>query len=139
MADGSAAERFTGEFTDSHGREDVSEETLYEVTRRTPGFRAWLDPHRLVHCHDVAAFISEAGYSELAAHPEALDRLRRGPRMNGRHDADQREQSARFGQSHQCPGRMWWEWTKRAVSAGPKLLRSRAGRVSCRSWTGRIS
>ncbi|WP_394425433.1 CbrC family protein [Streptomyces sp. SGAir0957] len=69
IADGSAAERFAGEFTDSYGLDGVSEEILHEVTRRTPGFHAWQDPRWLVHCHDAAAFIGEVGYSELVAHP----------------------------------------------------------------------
>ncbi|MCX5096492.1 CbrC family protein [Streptomyces sp. NBC_00365] len=46
---------------------------MEQVTRRTPGFHAWQDPHWLVHCDDAAAFIGEVGYTELAAHPEALD------------------------------------------------------------------
>ncbi|MFF2963947.1 CbrC family protein [Streptomyces sp. NPDC057963] len=64
---------------------------MHQVTRRTPGFRARQDPHRLVHCHDADAFIGEVGYSEPAAQSEALDRLRQGPRMGGRHDADRPE------------------------------------------------
>lgn len=47
-----------------------------------------------------------------------------------------KRRAARFGQSHQCPGRMWWKWTKRAVSAGPKLLRSRAGRDAVQKLDG---
>ncbi|MFE2165465.1 CbrC family protein [Streptomyces sp. NPDC059447] len=89
IADGSAAERFEGEFTDSYGLDGVSEETLVQVTRRTPGFHAWQDPHGLVHCNDAAAFIGEVGYIELAAHPEALDQLRLDLRMSGWHDASQ--------------------------------------------------
>ncbi|GAB3949320.1 CbrC family protein [Streptomyces sparsus] len=92
IADGSAAERFAGEFAVSYGLEDVSEETLREVTRRTPGFHAWQDPHWLVHCHDAAAFISEVGYTELAARPEALDQLRQDLRTNDWHDTAQLEQ-----------------------------------------------
>ena len=89
IADGSAAERFEGEFTDAYGLDGVSEETLAQVTRRTPGFHAWQDPHWLVHCSDAAAFIGEVGYTELAAHPEALDQLRLDLRMGGWHDASQ--------------------------------------------------
>ncbi|KAB2975749.1 CbrC family protein [Streptomyces sp. SS1-1] len=75
IADGSAAERFAGEFSDSYGLEGVGEAVLHEVTRRTPGFRAWQDPHWLVHCGDAAAFVGEAGYARLAEHPEVLDQL----------------------------------------------------------------
>lgn len=73
IADGSEAERFVGGFTGSHGLDGVSEEILHEVTRRTPGFHAWQEPRWLVHCDDAAAFIGGVGYSQLAAHPEALD------------------------------------------------------------------
>lgn len=76
IADGSAAERFAGEFSDSYGLEGVGEDVLQEVTRRTPGFRAWQDPHWLVHCGDAAAFVGEVGHARLAAHPEVLDQLR---------------------------------------------------------------
>ncbi|MEV5610529.1 CbrC family protein [Streptomyces sp. NPDC052225] len=87
IADGSAAERYEDEFTDSYGLDGVSDEVVHEVTRRTPGFRSWQDPHWLVHCHDAAAFIGEVGYAELARHPEALEQLRFDLRMGGWHDA----------------------------------------------------
>ncbi|WUX04132.1 CbrC family protein (plasmid) [Streptomyces sp. NBC_01450] len=61
----------------------LSEETLEQVTRRTPGFHAWQDPYWLVHCNDAAAFIGEVGSTGLAAHPEALDPLRLDLRMAG--------------------------------------------------------
>ncbi|GAB3949783.1 CbrC family protein [Streptomyces sparsus] len=85
IADGSAAERFAGEFSDSHGLDDVSEVVLHEVTRRTPGFHAWQDPHWLVHCQNAAAFVGAVGYTQLAAHPEALGQLRTAKRLDGRH------------------------------------------------------
>ncbi|POX50897.1 hypothetical protein C3488_13070 [Streptomyces sp. Ru72] len=91
IADGSAAERFAGEFTDSYGLDGVSEDVLHEVTRRTPGFHAWQDPHWLVHCQDAAAFVGEVGYGELAAHPEALDQLRVDMRIDGLRDEHQLE------------------------------------------------
>ncbi|WP_329331530.1 CbrC family protein [Streptomyces sp. NBC_00663] len=92
IADGSAAARFDGEFMDAYGLDGVSEQILHEVSRRTPGFHAWQDPHWLVHCHDAAAFIGEVGYTELAAHPEALDQLRQDLRIGGWHDPAQLEQ-----------------------------------------------
>ncbi|RLU79740.1 hypothetical protein CTZ27_36545 [Streptomyces griseocarneus] len=91
IADGSAAERFEGEFTGSYRLDGVSAEILEQVTRRTPGFHAWQDPHWLVHCNDAAAFIGEVGYTELAAHPDALDQLRTDLRIDGWHDAAQLE------------------------------------------------
>ncbi len=91
VADGSAAERFEDEFIDAYGLDGIGEETLQQVTRRTPGFHAWQDPHWLVHCNDAAAFIGEAGYTELAARPEALDQLRLDLQMSGWNDAFQLE------------------------------------------------
>jgi uncharacterized protein CbrC (UPF0167 family) len=91
IADGTAAERFDGEFVDSYGLDGVSWEVLQEVTRRTPAFHAWQDPRWLVHCHDAAAFRGEVGYTELAAHPEALDQLRTDLRLGGWRDADRLE------------------------------------------------
>ncbi|MFF4474434.1 CbrC family protein [Streptomyces sp. NPDC001599] len=91
IADGSAADRFAGEFTDSYGLDGVSGDVLHEVTRRTPGFHAWQDPHWLVHCYDASAFVGEVGYSELAEHPEALEQLRTDLRMDGCHDESRLE------------------------------------------------
>ncbi|OPF79346.1 hypothetical protein VT50_0216845 [Streptomyces antioxidans] len=92
IADGSAAERFAGEFVDSFGLDGVSDDVLHEVTRRTPGFRAWQDPHWLVHCRNAAAFVGEVGYAELTAHPEALAQLRADMRLDGWHDEARLEQ-----------------------------------------------
>ncbi|WP_340562604.1 CbrC family protein [Streptomyces sp. GSL17-111] len=86
IADGSAAERFAGDFVDSYGLVGVSQDVLHEVTRRTPGFSAWQDPYWLVHCGDAAAFVGEVGYAKLAAHPETLTRLRDDMRVDGWHD-----------------------------------------------------
>ncbi|SEG93217.1 hypothetical protein SAMN05216223_12756 [Actinacidiphila yanglinensis] len=86
IADGSAAERFAGEFADSFGLAGVGDDVLHEVTRRTPGFHAWQDPHWLVHCRTAAAFIGEVGYAELAARPDALDQLRADMRLDGWRD-----------------------------------------------------
>ncbi|MEU4085009.1 CbrC family protein [Streptomyces aureus] len=91
IADGSAAARFEGEFSDAYGLDGVSAEALEEVTRRTPGFSAWQDPHWLVHCGDAAAFIGEVGHAELARHPDALDGLRSELRLSGWHDEGQLE------------------------------------------------
>ncbi|MFI5685453.1 CbrC family protein [Streptomyces sp. NPDC051636] len=65
--------------------------SLEQVSRRTPGFHPWQDPHWLVHCNDAAAFIGEVGYTELAARPEALDQLRLGLQPGGWHDASRLE------------------------------------------------
>ncbi|MET9725469.1 CbrC family protein [Streptomyces zaomyceticus] len=92
IADGSAAERFAGEFADSVGLDGVSEGVVHEVTRRTPGFRAWQDPHWLVHCQTAAAFVGEVGYAELAARPDALAQLQTEMRLHGWRNEAQLEQ-----------------------------------------------
>ncbi|MFB7652544.1 MULTISPECIES: CbrC family protein [unclassified Streptomyces] len=91
IADGRAAERFEGEFADSYGLEGISEDAMHEVTRRTPAFHAWQDPHWLTHCGDAAAFLGEVGHTELMEHPEALAQLRANMGMDGRHDEDRPE------------------------------------------------
>ncbi|WNO69467.1 CbrC family protein [Streptomyces sp. AM2-3-1] len=92
IADNGAAERFNGEFADAYSLDGVSWEVLQEVTRRTPSFHAWQDPRWLVHCQDAAAYVGKVGYTKLAAHPEALEQLRTEIRLDGWHDAQQREQ-----------------------------------------------
>jgi uncharacterized protein CbrC (UPF0167 family) len=74
IADGSAADRFDAQFTDVV--DDVPQDRLFAITRRTPGFSAWQQEHWLIHCADGAAFLGTAGASELAAHPEAWASLR---------------------------------------------------------------
>ncbi len=91
IANGRAAERFEGAFTDADALHGLSEEAVEQVTRRTPGFHAWQDPYWLVHCDDAAAFLGEVGYAELAAHPGALDQLRLDLRMGGWHDPSRLE------------------------------------------------
>ncbi|MFD9240410.1 CbrC family protein [Streptomyces sp. NPDC059556] len=90
-ADGSAAERFAGDSADSVGLDGVSEDVVYEVTRRTPGFRAWQDPHWLVHAQTAAAFVGEVGYAELAACPDALAQVQTEMRLHGWRDEAQLE------------------------------------------------
>ncbi|MFB7512725.1 CbrC family protein [Streptomyces sp. NPDC056144] len=92
MAEGSAAERFAGEFAGSVGLDGAGEDVVHEVTRRTPGFRAPQDPHRFVPCQTAAAFVGEAGCSEPAARPDALARLRTEMCPHGRRDQTRLEQ-----------------------------------------------
>ncbi|MGW2651633.1 CbrC family protein [Streptomyces sp. NPDC001393] len=49
----------------------------------------WCSRAGLTHCNVAAAFVGEVGYTELTAHPEALDQLRLDLRMSGWHDASQ--------------------------------------------------
>ncbi|WTE75332.1 CbrC family protein [Streptomyces sp. NBC_01615] len=50
--------------------------------------------------HCGTSLVGEVGYSELAAHPEALDQLRNEMRLDGWHDTQQLEQFlTRLGQA----------------------------------------
>ncbi|MFI1177339.1 CbrC family protein [Streptomyces melanogenes] len=78
IADGSAAERFDAHFTAGTCLgDDVPLDVFTAVDRRTPAFAAWQEPQWFFHCGDGAAFLGPAGAAELAAHPEALEMLRR--------------------------------------------------------------
>ncbi|MFC9670662.1 CbrC family protein [Streptomyces sp. NPDC056949] len=91
VADGSAAERFDAHFTDGTCLgEDVPLEVFAAVDRRTPGFSARQETQWFFHCGDGAAFLGRVGAGELAAHPDALETLRREARDEGR-PADQVE------------------------------------------------
>jgi len=64
-------------FTDEWGRpDDVPDDVIDEVIRRTPGFAGWQQERWLYHCADAAAFLGTAGFEELSAHPESLDSIR---------------------------------------------------------------
>jgi uncharacterized protein CbrC (UPF0167 family) len=70
LADGSAAERYEAQFTETEGR--VPMEVRLEVDRRTPGFRGWQQERWLTHCGDAAAFLGRAGAADVRRHPDAL-------------------------------------------------------------------
>ena len=83
IADGSAAERFGAEFTDTagiggYGRWDsVPDAVADEVSQRTPGFTGWQQEQWWTHCGDAAAFLGLAGRAELEARwPEAIAAVR---------------------------------------------------------------
>ncbi|MFK0013495.1 CbrC family protein [Streptomyces sp. NPDC091027] len=80
-----------GEFPDTTGLDGVSKDVLQEATRRTPGFHARQHPRWLVHCRTAAALVSEVGYTELAARPDALTQSRTDMRLHGRHNDAQLE------------------------------------------------
>jgi uncharacterized protein len=63
IADGTAADRFGAEFTDTgwpNVPSDVPPEVIDVVSRRTPGFTGWQQEHWLYHCGDGAAFLGVA-------------------------------------------------------------------------------
>lgn len=70
LADGTAAERYEAQFTETEGR--VPMEVRLEVDRRTPGFRGWQQERWLTHCGDAAAFLGRAGAADVRCHPDAL-------------------------------------------------------------------
>ncbi|MES2523036.1 MAG: CbrC family protein [Gemmatimonadota bacterium] len=79
IADGSAAQEFDAEFTDSEGVGDygawdaVPPEVVDEVTRRTPGFIGWQQERWWTHCADAAEFLGRAGRRELSERwPDAV-------------------------------------------------------------------
>ncbi len=66
-----------GEFSDAVDvPDDVPDEIVIEITRRTPGFTGWQQESWLYHCADGAAFLGPAGYRDLEPHPDALDMIR---------------------------------------------------------------
>lgn len=70
IADGSAHERFSAEFTDSAGitsdtGEPVPSAVVEEVSYRTPGFTGWQQERWVACCGDAAAFLGRAGRKEL--------------------------------------------------------------------------
>jgi hypothetical protein len=84
IADGSAAERFDADFTDTWGTPDeVTMPLLDEITRRTPGFSSWQQAHWLYHCGDGCAFLGAVGRKELASYPDAIEMLLREGEQSG--------------------------------------------------------
>jgi len=79
IADGSAAQRFSAEFTDSAGVggygewPDVPEAVIWEVSQRTPGFSGWQQERWWTCCNDAGQFLGPAGHDELTGRwPEAI-------------------------------------------------------------------
>ncbi|MFJ1298458.1 CbrC family protein [Pseudomonadota bacterium AL_CKDN230030165-1A_HGKHYDSX7] len=81
IADGSAADKLEASFTDDEGIggddwDDVSDEVIEAVSRRTPGFGGWQQERWWTHCDDAAAFIGHAGHDELVAlGPQAIEAI----------------------------------------------------------------
>ncbi|MBQ3937125.1 MAG: CbrC family protein [Ruminococcus sp.] len=67
IADGSAAERFGGEFQDSASVGEVSDDAkLDELIHRTPGYIGWQQEYWYAHCDDFCEFVGYVGWKELA-------------------------------------------------------------------------
>lgn len=66
ISNGSAAEKFCGEFQDSTNVDKVSDpQKLDELVHRTPGYRAWQQEYWLAHCDDYCAFVGYAQWNDL--------------------------------------------------------------------------
>lgn len=66
IADGSAAEKFDGQFQDDFSVDEVSDEKkLDELIHRTPGYHGWQQEYWPAHCDDYCAFIGYVGWDDL--------------------------------------------------------------------------
>lgn len=91
IADGSAAARFDGSFTDlgGVGWVDVPDDLKLEVVRRTPGFRGWQQEMWMAHCAEPAVFLGRAGARELAGLGlQAVEAIRAEHRGSGWDEAE---------------------------------------------------
>lgn len=95
IANGSAAEKYNGEFNDYCGIEGVSpdpndaepaipEKLLLEVTNKTPSYTSWQQEAWLTHCNEPCAFI---GYADTKTIEPLLDELKEDIENNG-YEAD---------------------------------------------------
>ncbi|MEN6670919.1 CbrC family protein [Psychrobacter sp. B38] len=69
IADGVAAKKFDGEFSDSHPllSDGIDREIVKEVCERTPSFISWQQERWLSHCNDACEFHGDADKSDLEA------------------------------------------------------------------------
>jgi uncharacterized protein CbrC (UPF0167 family) len=68
IADGKAAKKFAGAFTDEAlFVDEVPAKVVKEVTTRTPGFSSWQQEEWPICCNDATAFIAPVGNKELTA------------------------------------------------------------------------
>ena len=66
IADGSAHEKFDAEFVDCEAfDDDVPQEAMEEITRRTPGFNAWQSEQWFSCCGQAMAFVEPAGIKDI--------------------------------------------------------------------------
>lgn len=86
IADGSAADRFDGQFTDlgGGGWDDVPLDIKELVLTGTPGFSGWQQETWLAHCGDAAVFLGRAGAGELLERgPQAIEAVKLEHRGSG--------------------------------------------------------
>ena len=74
IADGSAQEMYDATFVDADGiADEVPEESIEEITRRTPGFATWQREAWPACCGEAMAFVMPAGIAELRTTDRALE------------------------------------------------------------------
>ncbi|MDP2596006.1 CbrC family protein [Alteromonas stellipolaris] len=67
IADGSAATKFDGSFSDSHPllTDGIDQHIVKEVCERTPSFISWQQERWLSHCNDACEFHGDATKADL--------------------------------------------------------------------------
>lgn len=93
IADGSASEKFDGEFQDIASIEGgevlydeegeycgstlppIDKNKLDELTKRTPGYHGWQQEHWLIHCDEPCAFIDYVEWDDIKDKLEQLASL----------------------------------------------------------------
>lgn len=66
IANGTAAEKFDGEFQDEYSTDPVNDEVKRdELLHRTPGYCGWQQEYWRAHCDDYCAYLGGVGYQEL--------------------------------------------------------------------------
>lgn len=72
IANGSAADRYDAEFTDTHDLEaaGIDKAIIQEVVRRTPGFISWQGGRWLSHCGDACEFHGDLPQEKLEHVPQ---------------------------------------------------------------------
>jgi uncharacterized protein CbrC (UPF0167 family) len=74
IKDGSAAEKYNGEFLDSASCDTVDkDEYLIELTTRTPGYSGWQQERWLSHCGDFCALKDFVGWKEVKELKDELE------------------------------------------------------------------
>ncbi|MBA4056203.1 MAG: hypothetical protein C0490_15920 [Marivirga sp.] len=73
IKDGSAAEKYQGEFQDSASCDDVDkDEYIIELTTQTPGYSGWQQERWLSHCGDFCALKGYVGWTDIKDLKEEL-------------------------------------------------------------------
>jgi uncharacterized protein len=64
ISDGGAAEKFDANFNDSSNLSIVSEDTIAEISKRTPGYESWQGNIWIYHCRDGCEFHGDLSNEE---------------------------------------------------------------------------